>query len=158
MKSEEAIKILKGTLSSIYQTNTSFEDSVTYKEASEIAIRAIKELQQYRAIGTVEQCKKSMSLWRYLRERHCGADKVIEKCMEYEQIGTVEECREAMEKQKAKYVKIEPWSPAHCPSCDYELSTHIGDGYYKHPTFLKRCPKCGQLITWERSANDGKTE
>lgn len=75
-------------------------------------------------------------------ERDC------EELDQYRKIGTVEECRTAAEKQKPKKIKIKPWSPARCPSCDYELSSHVGDGYYKHPTFLERCPECGQKIDW----------
>ncbi|MBM6745231.1 hypothetical protein H6A32_13150 [Drancourtella massiliensis] len=112
MKPEEATKILKSTLSLIYQTNISFEDSVDYKEASDIAIRAIKEVQQYREIGTVEECRK------------------------------------AVEKQIPKKIIIEPYCPTECPTCGHELSTSLGDGYYKYPTFLKRCPNCGQAIQW----------
>lgn len=69
----------------------------------------------------------------------------------YRKIGTVEECREAVEKQKPKHVNIKDWSPARCPFCNYELSTSLGDGYYQHPTFLERCPKCGQSIRWDNN-------
>lgn len=57
---------------------------------------------------------------------------------------------EALEKQEAKKVEIKEWSPAICPSCGYELSESAGDGYYKHPTFLERCPNpdCGQRLDW----------
>lgn len=58
---------------------------------------------------------------------------------------------EALEKQEAKKVEIKEWSPAICPSCGYELSESVGDGYYRHPTFLERCPNpdCGQRLKWE---------
>ena len=85
-------------------------------------------------------------------------DEDVDKWDAYREIGTVEECREAMEKQKVKYIKKEAWSPTCCPTCGYELSTHMGDGYYKQLTYLKRCPKCGQLITWNRSTNYEKWE
>ena len=55
---------------------------------------------------------------------------------------------EALEKQLPKRVEVEEWNPARCPSCGIELSEALGDGYYRHPTFLKRCPNedCGQLL------------
>ena len=66
----------------------------------------------------------------------------------YKAIGTVEECREAVDKQKPKKIIIEPYCPTECPTCGHELSTSLGDGYYKHPIFLERCPECGQAIQW----------
>ena len=73
----------------------------------------------------------------------------LREIQQYREIGTVEECREAVEKQKPKKIIIRDWNPTKCPTCGHELSTSLGDGYYKHPTFLKRCPKCGQTIQWE---------
>lgn len=56
----------------------------------------------------------------------------------------------ALEKQIPKLVKIRAWSPANCPTCEYELSEHKGDGYYKHLTHLERCPnvECSQRLKW----------
>ena len=76
------------------------------------------------------------------------AIEALKEVQQYREIGTVDECREAVEKRKPKKVKIKAWSPARCPSCDYELSTNVGDGYYKHPIFLERCPQCGQKLDW----------
>ena len=57
---------------------------------------------------------------------------------------------EALEKQLPKKVIIEDWCPSYCPSCGYELSEDLGDGFYRHPTFTKRCPNpdCGQKLDW----------
>ena len=57
---------------------------------------------------------------------------------------------EALEKQLPKKVIIEDWCPSYCPSCGYELSEDLGDGFYRHPTFVKRCPNpdCGQKLDW----------
>lgn len=57
---------------------------------------------------------------------------------------------EALEKQIPKKVEIKPWSPAYCPTCGHELSESQGDGYYKHLTYLGRCPnvECGQRLGW----------
>ena len=57
---------------------------------------------------------------------------------------------EAMEKQLPRKVEIKEWSPSVCPCCGYELSESVGDGFYKHPTFLERCPNPdrGQRLEW----------
>lgn len=57
---------------------------------------------------------------------------------------------EALEKQLPRKVEIKEWSPSVCPSCGYELSEDLGDGFYRHPTFIKRCPNpdCGQKLDW----------
>lgn len=51
-------------------------------------------------------------------------------------------------KAEPKDVKIENWSPSHCPTCGAELSTHHGDGYFTHSTFLEHCPHCQQALKW----------
>ena len=70
---------------------------------------------------------------------------------QYQAIGTVKECREAVERQKPKKIIIESYCSTECPTCGHELSTSLGDGYYKYPTFLERCPNCGQVIQWEEN-------
>ena len=77
------------------------------------------------------------------------AIKALKEIQQYREIGTVEECREAVEKQKPKYIKIEAYCPAYCPTCRFELSESLGDGYYKYFENLSRCPNCGQAIQWE---------
>ena len=78
----------------------------------------------------------------------------LQEIRRYREIGTVEECREAVDKQKQKKIIIKDWNPTKCPTCNYELSASLGDGYYKHPTFLERCPNCGQAIRWEESEEE----
>ena len=77
------------------------------------------------------------------------AIEALKKIQQYQEIGTVEECREAVEKQKVKYIKIESYCPAYCPTCRFELSESLGDGYYEYFENLSRCPKCGQKICWD---------
>lgn len=76
--------------------------------------------------------------------------KAYEELIQYKQLGTLEEVRKTMEKQKEKKPIIQPWSPARCPSCGDELSDNLGDGYYRHRTFLKRCTnaECAQRLDW----------
>lgn len=56
----------------------------------------------------------------------------------------------ALEKQIPKKPIIKPWSPARCPSCGNKLSTHHGDGYYTHRTFMDYCDNkdCLQRLDW----------
>ena len=75
----------------------------------------------------------------------------LKELQRYRAIGTVEECREAVEKQNPKKIIIRNLRSTFCPTCGHELSTSWDDGYYKHPTFLERCPNCGQAISWEES-------
>lgn len=91
---------------------------------------------------------------RTQREKLEAVVEILRKLKAYWEIGTVEECRKAVEKQRAKEIIIRNWHPTKCPTCNYELSTSLGDGYYKHPTFLKRCPECGQAIKWEESEEE----
>ncbi len=88
----------------------------------------------------------------------------IPNCMEYADEDTVEASEsnqnvvdaidiaiQALEKQVAKKVIVKDWSPAKCPTCGMGLSELIGDGYYEHFTWIKRCPNpdCAQLLKWE---------
>ena len=83
-----------------------------------------------------------------------AGDTVCEECDNYDRCDhtmVADNARtaiEALEKQLPKRVEVEEWNPARCPSCGIELSEALGDGYYRHPTFLKRCPNedCGQLL------------
>ena len=52
MREQEAIKIIESELA--------FEPIDRDKEALKVAVKALKEIQQYRAIGTVQQCKEAV--------------------------------------------------------------------------------------------------
>jgi len=67
-------------------------------KAKQTAINALEEVQQYRAIGTLEELKEAMK-YVWLVKKHGTIGKALEECAEYELIGTPEECRAAMEKQ-----------------------------------------------------------
>ena len=112
-----------------------------------MAISAIKKIQQYREIGTVEECKELASMFTTEKKNVLG--QIVDEWKEYIEIGTVEECRKAVEKQKAKKCVIDS-CPDHthykCPSCG---EIHLSR--YKHgcpnlgriPIF---CEYCGQAI------------
>ena len=106
-----------------------------------IAIKAIGELPQYRAIGTVEELETASKYLRLVK-KHGTVGKAIEACAEYEGIGTVEECREAMEKQRRKLVKNPYgtsyiWKAGYCPVCGCGVTAR-----------WDYCQCCGQKLNW----------
>ena len=120
---------------------------IAYQEKSyEVAITALKEIQQYRGIGTVEEIK---SVKKYIElKRRCGTpSNTIDLCAEYVAIGTVEECREAVERRKPKRAvfdcMIGNWEGRfNCPACGKVILRDYSD---VENTF---CERCGQAIRW----------
>lgn len=107
----------------------------------------VKKLEEYEAIGTVDEVKEAMAFYRNVKESSMRA--IMEKCVEYEKIGTVEECRAAVEKEKPKKPDYEGdgYADGHmvydtwvCPCCETRYEVDYDD--YKY------CPNCGQAIDW----------
>lgn len=117
--------------------------------AYDTAIKALEEVQQYRAIGTPEELKAAMK-YVYLAKKHGTVGQVIENCVKYEEIGTPEECRAAVEKQTARKGMREKIKKGYnrgkhhyyCPVC-YEK----GDLRNKYNVGLY-CSDCGQKLDW----------
>lgn len=154
MTPEEAIKILENKKEYSERITDNFLDhsSVEIKDANEtiemcdMAISALKEIQQYRAIGTVEEFKKlklaeNGTIWG-----------VIDEYVAYKQIGTVEECREAREKQTPKKCYIDS-CPDHthykCPSCGQIQMSTYAHGFPRLGRITKYCENCGQALVNE---------
>lgn len=108
MTENKAIKILN-----IHRTlNNGYNAEV---ETIDIAVKALEEIQQYRAIGTVEEIEpyvrlaEKLNLCDLVRENARLENKIRflevykNKLKEYESIGTVEECQKAMEKQERRH-------------------------------------------------------
>lgn len=64
----------------------------------EFLLSSLEEVQQYREIGTVEECRELASIVNKVERNELA--KTIDEWISYRKIGTVEECREAVEKQK----------------------------------------------------------
>lgn len=114
-------------------------------------ITALKEIQQYRKIGTVEECKELAAIVNKVERNELA--KIIDEWISYRKIGTVEECREAVEKQKPKkriYPKtaLERYYHApECPNCKRELKPQIcGYTLSQAIGIYSYCPWCGQAI------------
>lgn len=112
----------------------------------------LKELDQYRSIGTPEQFASYKAMLD--DEMYCDrmleaiGKKMTDELSEYKSIGTPDECRAAVEKQnlkKAIYHKVKGGFCGfyQCPSCKWKIEI---DEWYRH------CPNCGQHIYMERDA------
>lgn len=100
------------------------------KNAKDTAIQGLRELQQYRQIGTVDECMATM-------------DELIE-LQEYRKLGTVKECWEAREKQIPKDIEFYGDSEDGkmlCPNCKEDLWDIKECGF-------NNCPYCGQALKW----------
>lgn len=96
---------------------------VSIDEAYSMAISALEEIQEYRALGTVEELAEIQNTYFVLDQR----------VRKYEKLGTLKELREAIEKQKpTQATKNEVYSQA-CPKCGYPVKWHF-------------CANCGQAI------------
>ncbi len=116
-------------------------------QAAFVAIEAIKKLQRYRALGTVEDIKKIIAFLSLDGETGLIDDANL--LNQYRMLGTVEELREAKEKRIPKmpytwgdgYSNGDPvYDMYECPNCGEEYE--IDGGKYDF------CPKCGQAIDW----------
>lgn len=122
-----------------------------FLNAFNIAIAALKEIQEYRKLGTVEELTTAN---RYIRlaKKHGTTGEMIDKCMTYEEIGTVEECRESAEKQKAKKPPV--------IGADFMVGRDDnGNSIWEHDYVCSECgmgiaeeyiccPYCGTYINW----------
>ena len=134
---EEAIETIKSNMpTSGYQM---------LRESLDMAIIALKEIQQYREIGTVEECKELASM--FTQEKKNALSKIVDEWNEYIEIGTVEECREAVEKQKLKKPVKDKYNHNCCPNCGWIVS---GEGGYGEE-FCPHCENCGQAIQWDEN-------
>ena len=123
MNENEAIERIK------YRMHTAGQ--VTGKsgmEDLEMAIKALEEIKQYRAIGTPEE----------LQDMKNDYAEALSDWRQYRKIGTLEECRAAVEKQTAKRPRI-VGNAMICPSCPRCFKSD-NSAY---------CPSCGQMIDWE---------
>ncbi len=154
----ENLKNLKGIL--IAKVTAVNLDGRADSDAKEVAfdfdraISALEEIQKYRAIGTVEECRKSVEVVKAMIERNITPE-IIDEYVKFE-----DECvqkgfsfgslLEARRKQSAKKPYI--WGDGcddkgniiydmyNCPNCDKSYEIDYEEYDY--------CPNCGQHIDW----------
>lgn len=145
MTPEEAIEILEEVKE---LDDTLYAYNAAYMEALEVALFALKEIQNYRKLGTLEELARAKK-YIDLAKKHGTIGEMIDECAEYESIGTVEECREAVEKQKAKKCVIDS-CPDHthykCPSCGKIHLSRYKHGCPSLGRIPRFCEYCGQAI------------
>ena len=143
MTENQAIKIIK--------QEKQWESNARICDAFETSIKALEEIQQYRAIGTVEQLKtmfdgfwKLKDLCEEYEKYGLPEDywKLNEMCKEYSAIGTIEEFKAMKEKSVAKkpakagigykcvccgsYTDPRDWHSAYCGRCGQKMDWNVG--------------------------------
>lgn len=104
------------------------------EDALQVAIKALEELQQYRAIGTPEECQKSVAVCKAMIARKITPEN-MEEYMKFEDECvkngfTFDSLLKAREKQTAKKVKS-------------ISQVKDGDSYVG---LIGRCPCCGDIL------------
>lgn len=148
MTENEAIKLGKALYENITNNANNIIPTKEYIEFIGMAIQTLEEIQQYSAIGTVEEIRTAMK-YVSLVKKHGTVGKAIDSCAEYESIGTVEEFNALKEKSVAKKPSFEGdgyyngqlvYDTWICPCCDKRYEVDYEE--YEH------CPSCGQKIDW----------
>lgn len=113
-------------------------------------IKALEEIQQYRAIGTPEECRKSLEICKAMVERNITPDD-MENYMKFEdecikQGFTLDSILKSREKQTEKKIEIFN-GQASCPNCKHffgEMSAIRSLIAWNMPY----CKHCGQKLDW----------
>ena len=162
-----------------FETKTDITGYLEKKAVFDMATAALKEIQQYREIGTVEECReaveKSRSLYAYIKQVLWERNIAIQQL---EEIGIslgekMDFVKNAVEKRKPKKpiwkngssiickdysdehgeITKEKWADWTCPNCDW----FVGEQYiprHRNQRKCNYCTKCGQAIQWEESEEE----
>lgn len=145
MEENEAIARIKYRMHTVEQV-----DGESGMEDLEMAIKALEEVQQYRAIGTPEECRKSLEICKAMVERNITPDD-MENYMKFEdecikQGFTLDSILKSREKQTAKKIEIFN-GQASCPNCKHffgEMNVIRSLIAWNMPY----CKHCGQKLDW----------
>lgn len=140
MKEQEAIEELK-----CYRA----QSGTSYPEEIEMAIAALEEIRQYRAIGTVEKVKEYKEIADNIDAVDMAALCIaLGKLKKYQSIGSVEQCQEAVEKQKEMEITDIHVDEYYCPACGAE------NGCDQKIVKDRYCPQCGQALKVQKENTD----
>ena len=119
-------------------------------EDLEMAIKALEEVQQYRAIGTPEECRKSLEICKAMVERNITPDD-MENYMKFEdecikQGFTLDSILKSREKQTAKKIEIFN-GQASCPNCKHFFG-EMNVIRSLIASNMPYCKHCGQKLDW----------
>lgn len=126
----------------------------THNEALDVAIQALSEVEQYRAIGTVEELKSMKENGSFSGVELAQIAIQLNELKEYKKIGTLERFRELTEKAEPKkqgnvydlesHFRLSKAGFLCCGATNKEI---------RYPLFslrdLEYCPRCGQRLDWE---------
>lgn len=135
-----------------------------YNDAINMAIKALEEIQQYRAIETElkERYHANVDIKMLMQyfietifkdEKHEGFKILTNEDAKmwdaYKAIGTVDQCREALERMKPKKPEIKSdfmEGKIVCPECGH----HLGLNQWREEVryLVKHCRECGQRLDW----------
>lgn len=156
MTSEEALEILEEIKE---LDNTLYAYSPAYMEALEVALSVLKEIQNYRKLGKLEELARAKK-YIDLAKKHGTIGEMIDSCAEYEEIGTAEECRKAVEKQKPKKPRLN-YKPKFfgkatytCPKCGNVCLEKFANERQNN----RYCWDCGQAIDWSENLEEMENE
>ena len=149
MTENEAIEELQNSIDLAKMCTQNYERKREI-QGYEIAIKALKEVQQYRAIGTPEECRKSVEICKAMIERNITPDD-MENYMKFEdecikQGFTLDSILKSREKQTAKKIEIFN-GQASCPNCKHffgEMNVIRSLIAWNMPY----CKHCGQKLDW----------
>ncbi len=134
-------------------------DAGENSEALQIAIKALEEVQQYRAIGKVSTCQNAVEICKAMIERGIEPENV-EAYIAFEDACvkkgfTIKGLLEAGEKQTAKRPREYEDKYYGCPTCGNVL-LHKWEKYpdklMDKSNGLPYCLGCGQKIDWNNSS------
>lgn len=153
MNDNQAIKIIKEVACGEGCKPSICNDSCLHGEgecAFGRAVKALEEIQEYRKIGTPEECRKSLEICKAMVERNITPDD-MENYMKFEdecikQGFTLDSILKSREKQTAKKIEIFN-GQASCPNCKHffgEMNVIRSLIAWNMPY----CKHCGQKLDW----------
>lgn len=150
MTEKEAVKILQYTkrIRGLPEQGEKWEAN-RETIAIDMAVKALKEIEEYRKVGTVEEIKEILQI---ISEGQDDVDEsgistgllhILLEYADYKKIGTIEECREARERQRGKKLILS--TP--CKFINYYLCPNCKKILNINKPF---CCNCGSGIDWSK--------